>query len=231
MQTVVLESLLSKSFFSKFLPWLVFVLVSASLYFVFIVAPEERVMGAVQKVFYFHVGAAITSYLLIAVLLTASVFYLLSRREAWDFIADGASSVGLLFCTIVLASGMIWGKSAWNTWWRWEPRLVSFLVLWAILFSHRYIKWQKASAAMAAVVGVLAAVNVPIVVFSVKFLTQSEQLHPQVVAEQGLRSGWYVFTLLFCTFSLLFFAFWLLVFKTKNVLIFARLRDIKRNHG
>lgn len=224
MQIDVLNSLVNSKITKSFLPFVVFVLIQVSLYLVFLVAPEERVMGAVQKVFYFHVASAITAYVLIAVLFAASIFYLISKREAWDYIADAASSVGLLFCTIVLVTGMIWGKSAWNTWWRWEPRLVSFLVLWTVLFSHRFLKWQQSSSVISAVLGIFAAINVPIVVFSVKFLSQAEQLHPQVVAQQGLRSEWYVITLIFCTISILVFAFWLMVLKTGLNLIFHNLR-------
>ena len=200
-------------------------------YAAFVLAPNEQTLGAVQRILYFHVGSATATYVMIAVMLGASIFYLVTKESLWDFVNDAASGIGIVFATIVLVTGMIWGHSSWNTWWRWEPRLVSFLVLWAILFSHRFIKWQEASAVFAAVVGVMAAVNVPIVVFSVKFLSQSEQLHPQVLAEQGLRSGWYVFSLLFSTFSLLFFAFWLMVLKTSNILLVCKLRDWIRKHG
>lgn len=226
-----LENIIYKSTAKSILAWFVFLLLTASNYFVFIVTPEEQVMGAVQKVFYFHVGSAIVSYVLIAILFVASVFYLISRRAAWNYLADASSSVGLLFCSIVLITGMIWGKSAWNTWWRWEPRLVSFLVLWAVLFSHRFLSWQRASAVFSAVLGIFAALNVPIVVFSVKFLNQSEQLHPQVVAQQGLRSEWYVFTLLFCTISLIIFAFLLMMLKTKVILLSSKYKELSRNYG
>lgn len=162
-----------------------------SLALIFLVVPNESVMGAVYRVIFFHVAAAISSYVVIAVLLVASVLYLALREPEWDELADGAAWVAFLYCTIVLLSGMVWGHSAWNTWWRWEPRLVSFLVLWFILGAYRVLRWFSAvherQGVFCAVIGILSAVNVPIVVFSIRILAESEQLHPQVVARGGLR--------------------------------------------
>jgi len=198
-------------------------MVFISIYLIFIVTPEERVMGAVQKVFYYHVASALVSYVLIGVLFFASIFHLISRARAWTMLANSASSVALLFSSIVLITGMIWGHSAWNTWWRWEPRLVSFLILWVILFSHRYIDWIKAQPTFSSILGIFAAINIPIVIFSVEFMSQAEQLHPQVIAQQGLKSGWYIFTLIFSFFTLLFFATWMMNFKLNNRIILDRI--------
>ncbi|MCB0322661.1 MAG: cytochrome c biogenesis protein CcsA [Bdellovibrionales bacterium] len=190
---------------------------------VFLVVPDERVMGAVYRIFYFHVGSALTAYLHIALLLIASIFFLATRKPEWDLLGEASASVGLLFCSIVLVSGMIWGHSAWNVWWRWEPRLVSFLVLWLILFSYTSLRAFSAGdtrqSNFAAVLGILAAVNVPIVMFSVKLLEHSEQLHPQVVAQQGLRDESYVYTLVAATLALMVFSLWLLAVKTSALLL------------
>lgn len=162
-----------------------------SLGMIFLLVPTEAIMGPVQRVFFFHVGSAIASYVIIGVLLISSALYLGLREAEWDELADGSAWVAFLYCTIVLFSGMIWGHSSWNTWWRWEPRLVSFLVLWLILGSYRILRWFSESherqGVLCAVMGILSAVNVPIVVFSIRLLSENEQLHPQVVARGGLR--------------------------------------------
>ena len=203
---------------SKFVQWIlpavVLLLVSLGLYSVFVVVPNERIMGAVQRVFYFHVGAAMATYLAVAILLLGSVFFLIRRTDIWDMLAHSSAGVALMFATQVLATGMIWGHSAWNVWWRWEPRLVSFLILWLLLMSYCLLralsKGHSRQKNFSAIVGILSAVNVPIVVYSVKLLNASEQLHPQVVANQGLRDSSYVFTLILCIFSMLAFAVWLI---------------------
>ena len=220
-------------FCRRILPFLCCALVLLGNFYVFAVVPNERVMGAVQRIFYFHVGAAMGAYLMIAVLFVASICYLNSRSFKWDALGEAAASVGFVFCSIVLASGMIWGHSAWNTWWRWEPRLVSFLVLWLLLFSYTVLRSFTADSSQrrnfAAVLGILAAVNVPIVIFSIKLLDQAQQLHPEVVAQQGLRDESFVVALVICIAAMLAASLWLLKLKFVNSLLIRRAELISRD--
>jgi len=190
---------------------------------VFTVVPNEKVMGAVQRIFYFHVGSAMAAYLMVAVMFVSSVFYLATKKDGWDMLAEAAAVVGLMLCTVVLASGMIWGRSAWNTWWRWEPRLVSFLVLWLILFSYVILRSFSEGHArqknFAAVLAIIAAVNVPIVIYSVKLLDHSQQLHPEVVAKQGLRDASFVYTLVCANVSMLVLSVWLMLVRTGTLVL------------
>lgn len=166
-----------------------FTFVLWSIYLVFVGTPNEKIMGPVQRVFYFHVGSAIACYCSFGLVLVGSLGYLATRKEWWDVVAEAAGEVGLIFCTIVLVSGMIWGHAIWNTAFRWEPRLVTFLLLWFVLLSFNILRWFADSAkvsAHCAVLGILGAITVPLMVYSIKFLPQSAQLHPQVVAKNGL---------------------------------------------
>ena len=79
---------------------------------VFVHAPEERVMGAAQKIFYFHVPSAMVTYSSVAVLLTGSLGYLWTRDRRWDSLSRSATEVGLVFCTLVLITGPIWARPA-----------------------------------------------------------------------------------------------------------------------
>ena len=187
-----------------------FILICASIYLIFMVVPNERVMGAVQRIFYFHVGSAIAAYCAIGLVLICSLGYIATRDLRYDAVLTAASEVGFLFCTIVLASGMIWGKAAWNTWFRWEPRLVSFVILWLIFFASlvlRHFGEQTKIAGQAAVLGILGAVNVPLVIYSVKLLPQSAQLHPEVVEKQGLKDPSFVQTMLLAMFAIVLLQF------------------------
>ncbi len=214
----------SNVFVRTLLPPLAFFGIALANFFVFVVVPSERVMGAVQRIFYFHVGSAVATYAMIGLMLLAAVCYLATRLRDWDLLLHASESVAFLLCTAVLLTGMIWGHSAWNTWWRWEPRLVSFLVLWLILFSALILRSLTGSVGgkernFNSVLAILAAVNVPIVIFSVKLLDHSEQLHPQVIAERGLESPWYVFTLLLAILSLSLLAVWMVSLKLNNLIL------------
>lgn len=191
-----------------------------TLHYVFMIVPSERVMGAVQRIFYFHVGAAISCYLMIGVLFVGSVTYLVQRKRLWDQLAEAGGAVALLLCTIVLLSGMIWGKSAWNTWWRWEPRLVSFLVLWLILTGYNFLrmlmKEEEKLPSFSAVLGIIAALNVPIVIFSIKLLAPQEQLHPEVVANQGLKDPRFTTALLLGNLSFVLLSLYLLLLRFRQ---------------
>ena len=191
-----------------------------SLELVFMVVPNERVMGAVQRIFYFHVGAAMACYAQIAILFMVSVMYLISKKILWDQIAVAAGEVAALFCTIVLFSGMIWGHSAWNTWWRWEPRLVSFLVLWLLLLSYvltrAFLQSEEKLQNFASIVGILIAIQIPIVIFSIRLLTPQEQLHPEVVANQGLKDYRFVVALISANLSVIALGGLLLLYRVRQ---------------
>jgi heme exporter protein C len=176
-------------------------LVSLANYYVFMVVPDERVMGAVQRVFYFHVASALACYAAFAVVFVASLIFLATRNIKADLIGVAAGEVGFVLCTVVLVTGMIWGHSAWNTWFRWEePRLVTFLVLWLIFLSFTVLRNfgdQAKAAVHGSILGLLGALSVPIVYVSIKFLPQSARLHPEVIERGGLKdqSYWQAFGL------------------------------------
>lgn len=176
-------------------------LLTVSHYLVFMVVPNEAVMGAVQRVFYFHVGAALACYGAFGVVFVASLAFLATGSKKADRISAACGEVGFVMCTIVLATGMIWGHSAWNTWFRWEePRLVTFLVLWLIFLSFTVLRnfgEPNRVASHASVLGILGAASVPLVYVSIKFLPASARLHPEVIERGGLKdpSYWWAFGL------------------------------------
>jgi heme exporter protein C len=170
-------------------------LVGLAQYFIFMVVPTEQVMGAVQRVFYFHVASALACYAAFGVVFVASVAYLVTRKERADILSAAAGEVGFVLCTIVLITGMIWGHSAWNTWFRWEePRLVTFLVLWLIFLSFTVLRNfgdPAKTAVHGSILGILGALSVPLVYVSIKFLPQSARLHPEVIERGGLKDPTY----------------------------------------
>ncbi len=150
-------------------------------------APAEAQMGIVQKIVYIHVPSAIATLVAFAVTFAASIVYLLTRSRIWDSIAASACEVGMVFATIVLVSGPLWARSAWNTWWTWEPRLTTFLILWILYGGYHVVRASIGAASkrtVSAVLGVILFVNLPIVWKSVEWWRGS--LHPRSV---GLLRG------------------------------------------
>jgi heme exporter protein C len=138
-----------------------------AIWMVFAYAPDEKIMGPVQRIFYFHVPSAIVTFLSVFVLLGSSIGYLWTRRESWDRVSRAATELGLVFCTIVLITGPIWAKPAWGVWWTWEARLTTTLILWLLLAAgvmvRSYADSRELGARLASVLGIIAALDVPII--------------------------------------------------------------------
>lgn len=148
-------------------------LMAVAIWMIFQFAPEEKVMGAPQRIFYFHVPLAIVTFLSVFVLLAGSVGYLWTRHAVWDGLGRAATEVGMLFCTLVLITGPIWAKPAWGVWWTWEAKLTTTLILWLLLggclMIRGYAENREQGARFAAVLGVVAALDVPIIYKAVEW--------------------------------------------------------------
>ena len=142
-------------------------LMALAIWMIFLFAPAERVMGPPQRIFYFHVPLAILTFVSVFVLLAGSVGYLWTRRAVWDHLGRAATELGWLGATLVLVTGPIWAKPAWGIWWTWEAKLTTTLVLWLLLAGcllvRAYAENREQGARFASVLGVIAALDVPII--------------------------------------------------------------------
>jgi len=181
-----------------------------SLSMVFVWVPTEKAQGIVQRIFYFHVPSAWVAFLAFFVVFAASLKVLFSRSESMDRLAVCSAEVGVLFCTLVLVTGPIWGKAAWGIWWTWDARLTSTLVLWLLYVGYLMVRAfaadEEKKVRISAVVGIVGFLNVPFVVLSIRWLRTQ---HPSPVIGGGEGSGLapqMLATLLVClaTFTLLY---------------------------
>ncbi len=135
------------------------------------VAPPDAVQGQAQRLMYVHVPAAWLAYACFTTVLLASVGYLLTRDLRWDRRAQAAGELGVGMTALAIVLGSLWGRPVWGTWWVWDPRLVTTVVLllvYAGYLSVRGIGDERATGARrAAAVGIVGFVNVPVVHFSV----------------------------------------------------------------
>jgi len=149
-------------------------------------APIEAQMGIVQKIVYIHVPSATATLLAFGITFAASIAYLTTKNWMWDAVAATACELGLVFATVVLVTGPLWARSAWNTWWTWEPRLTSFLILWILYAGYHVVRASLRSASrrtVSSVLGIVFFVNLPIVWKSVEWWRGS--LHPRNVTMTG----------------------------------------------
>ena len=152
----------------------------AVLVVVFALTPNETSMGAVQKIFYIHLPVAINTFLACLVTFVAGVCYIWRRTIRWDDLAVAAARTAVLLCSIVLLTGMVWGRPAWGAWWTWSPRLTFSLVLWLLyvvyLVVRQSIQSSRRRALVSAVYGIVAFVDVPLVYLSARMM---DEIHPR----------------------------------------------------
>ena len=153
------------------LGWLAASGLGAGLVMAFGVAPREATQGNVQRIMYLHVPAILVAYLAFGVVLVASVIYLWKRAAGADRLAHASAEVGVVFTFINIVTGAIWGKPTWGAWWTWDARLTSvsilFVIYLAYLLLRAMIEDHERAARFAAVLGIVAALDIPLVHFSV----------------------------------------------------------------
>ncbi|MCL5960584.1 MAG: cytochrome c biogenesis protein CcsA [Chloroflexi bacterium] len=177
----------TESQLSKILFWPTVVLMLLAIYAVFVLVPNERVMGYVQRIFYFHVASAWVSFLAFFVVFVGGVGYVVKRQRKWDVLAVSAAEIGIVFCTITLITGSIWGRFAWGAWWTWDPRLSTTLVLWLIYVSYLMLRGlveeESQRGRLSAVFGIIGFVDVPIVFMAIRWW---RTVHPVVITGQSI---------------------------------------------
>ena len=158
--------------------------------------PNEKSQGAAFKIIFFHVPVAMTALTGSGVALIASVLFLITRNFVFDALAVAVTEVGLAFLAANLITGSIWGRVIWGVWWAWDARLTSALICWVLYASYlmlrRSIDDPTQRATFAAVFSIFCFIDVPIVIFSIKWWRTQ---HPQPVFWGGgsFPADWAVF--------------------------------------
>lgn len=167
----------------KILDVLSIALIGISTYLALFFAPTERVMGEVQRVFYFHIGTAWTALLGFILAALFSVMYLVTRNLKWDRYQVAAIEVSLVFFLITIVLGSIWARPVWNTWWTWDPRLttatITELIYIAYFMLRQGIDDPDRRARFGAVYALIGGISAPITFFAIRLF---RTIHPVVIA-------------------------------------------------
>lgn len=139
-----------------------------------VISPADAVQGDLVRIMYVHVPSAWLAYMSFVIAAVGSAMVLRTRSQWWDLVAASAVEIGVVFCGLMLLTGMIWGRPTWGTYWEWgDARLVSSLVLFLMYIGYLAVRRIPADpgvrARRSAVVALAAVVNIPLVHFSVKW--------------------------------------------------------------
>ena len=174
-------------------------------------APTEKVMGNVQKVFYFHVATAWVGMLGFLLAALFAIIYLVKKDLKWDTYGLAAVEISLVFFFITIVLGSIWARPAWGTWWTWEPRLTTAAILeliyLAYLMLRQGIEDPEQRARFGAVYTILGGLSIPITLVSIRLF---RTIHPVVIGSGGSEkmgmTDSMVFVMMYCivAFSVIF---------------------------
>lgn len=186
-------------------PWLGIVALAASIiatWMALLWAPTDAVQGDVYRVLFVHVPSAWLAYLAFVVVFVASVGWLLTRRPWFDALAVASAEIGVLFTGVFIVAGSIWAKPTWGVWWTWDPRLVTTAIMFCMYVGYLLLRSLSTGferrATRAAVLGIVAVVDLPIVHFSVLWMNSLHQLPtvlrpgtagPAMDAQMGMTLG------------------------------------------
>ncbi len=194
--------------------FILLILLPIDFFLIFRVAPTEKIMGDVQRVFYFHVSLAMSSYLAFAGVFISSIVVLWRKNLFWDTVAYSFAEVGILFSTLVLITGSFWARPVWNVWWAWDPRLITMLILWFIFIGYFLLRegitdWMK-RAQYSAVIGIIGFLDIPIVRLATKWW---RSIHPRLKSEGGGLDPLMLKIMLFSIMTFLIFTVFLFLYR------------------
>ena len=197
-------------------------------YFIWIYAPVEVTMGILQKIFYFHLPLAWWGLISFFIVFCASLVFLITKKPVMDRLAQAAAEMGLLYSGLALVTGSLWARAAWNTWWTWDPRLSTTLVMWFIYAGYLALRQSidnpQKMRAVCAVLGVVAFLNVPLVFLSARMW---RSIHPAVFGSGGggLEPEMMT-TLLVCIFAWGILTIGILLYRVRQLDIKDRIKSL-----
>ena len=155
-----------------------------NIFLILTIAPQNQLQADFGNIFYIHVPVAWTAFIGYLFVMVFSILFLWKKEQIWDHYALASAEAGTLFMFLVLLTGPIWAKPAWGHFWVWEPRLTTSLILFLIFLGYFMLREfggnPEQVSRYAAVLGIIAFIDVPIIFLSVKLWLPELQSHPQV---------------------------------------------------
>lgn len=154
-------------------------LLAGAAYLGLVASPPDAFQGEYVRIMYAHVPNAWTAYLAFGTVFVTSILYLWKRRTIYDHVAGSAAELGVVFTGLALATGMIWGKPVWGTWWTWDARLVTTAILFLIYVGYLLVRAlaedPQRGARAGAAIGIIGFLDVPVIHYSVTWFRTLHQ--------------------------------------------------------
>lgn len=154
------------------------------------IAPDERTMHEIQRIFYFHLGSWAAMFTALTIAFVANIAWLVTRQPRWDWLGVSSIELGVAACTSGLITGVLWGKPAWGIWWTWDARLTTCFILWLLYISYLILRGlieePQRRATLSAIFGIFAFLDAPLVYASNRLWRTQ---HPSPVLMGGKDSG------------------------------------------
>src|SRR6202050_2045813 len=174
--------------------WFFTMVVAALIFFAgyaaLFVAPDEKTMHAVQRIFYFHLPSWIAMFSALCVVFYANVAYLVTKKRKFDALGVAGVEVGVMCCTIGLITGPLWARPVWGIWWTWDAKLTSTFILWLLFIAYLLLRGlveePEKKASLSAVFAIFASLDIPLVYLANRLWRTQ---HPQPVIAGGPGSG------------------------------------------
>jgi heme exporter protein C len=179
--------------------------------------PVEQSMGLVQKVFYFHIASTWMGMLGFLLATVASIAFIRTKKLNWDSAAVAGTEIGMVFVLLGIITGSIWARPIWNTWWTWDPRLTTTLIMELIYAAYFVLRANlgeiRQRARLSAIYAIAGFITVPLTFLSIRIF---RSIHPVIIGSSSsagmfAMSDHMLFTFLYSlgVFSLFFVAvFW-----------------------
>ncbi len=210
----------------KLLPWLAaltIVLMAIGIYWGLVIAPTDYQQGESYRIIFIHVPAAWMSMFVYVVMAVAGFIALVWKTKISEVVVSECAVIGAVFTALALITGMLWGKPTWGTYWQWDARLTSELILLflylGVIAIYSAIEDNRLAAKAASVLAIVGVINIPIIHFSVTWWNSLHQPNMEIVSENPSMHPSMLYPLLLMAIAFKVYFAWLLIIRMRNEIL------------
>ena len=216
----------------SFINSIFFILLLVALSFALIFSPPDYLQGDSVRIMYVHVPSAwigLASFTCIALL---SIFNFIFKTKNLTIITKSIAPLGLMFTCLAIVTGSLWGKPTWGTWWAWDARLTSMVILAlfyiGFIVSHKFILYEERANKVSSIIAIIGLINIPIIKFSVDWWNTLHQ--PASIKLSGVSTihSSMLMPLLLMFFVMLLYCALIFLMKYKTEIIRIKKKNLKR---